>query len=101
MSNKIRIKLQSYDQQLLDKSVNKIIKAVQSTGVVVSGPIPLPTKKSIYTVLRGPTIDKKARDQFEQRNHKRLLDLHSTTPKTIDNLMKTEISSAIKVNIKV
>lgn len=101
MSNKIRIKLTSYDQSLLDRSTDKIIKAVKPTGVVISGPIPLPTKKKIYTVLRAPHIDKKSREQFEQRTHKRLIDIHASSPKTIDSLMKLEISSAIQVSIKV
>lgn len=101
MSNKIRIKLSSYDQSLLDRSADKIIKAVNPTGVIICGPIPLPTKKQIYTVLRAPHIDKKSREQFEQRKHKRLIDIHASSSKTIDSLMKLEISSAIQVSIKV
>ncbi|MEL6771557.1 MAG: 30S ribosomal protein S10 [Bacteroidota bacterium] len=100
-SQKIRIKLKSYDHTLVDKSAEKIIKTVKSTGAVVSGPIPLPTEKSIYTVLRGPHVDKKSRDQFEHRAHKRLIDILSTSSKTVDALMKLELPSGVDVEIKV
>ncbi|MCH8122208.1 MAG: 30S ribosomal protein S10 [Bacteroidetes bacterium] len=100
-SQKIRIKLKSYDHTLIDKSAEKIIKTVRSTGAVVSGPIPLPTKKVIYTVLKSPHVDKKARDQFEIRSHKRLIDILSTSSKTVDALMKLELPSGVDVEIKV
>ncbi len=100
-SQKIRIKLKSYDHTLIDKSAEKIIKTVKSTGAVVSGPIPLPTKKVIYTVLKSPHVDKKARDQFEIRSHKRLIDILSTSSKTVDALMKLELPSGVDVEIKV
>ena len=100
-SQKIRIKLKSYDHNLVDKSAEKIIRTVKQTGAVVSGPIPLPTKKQIYTVLRGPHVDKKNREQFEHRAHKRLIDILSTSSKTVDALMKLELPSGVDVEIKV
>ncbi len=100
-SQKIRIKLKSYDHSLIDKSAEKIIRTVKSTGAVVSGPIPLPTKKTIYTVLRSPHVDKKSREQFETRRHKRLIDILSTSSKTVDALMKLELPSGVDVEIKV
>jgi small subunit ribosomal protein S10 len=100
-SQKIRIKLKSFDHSLIDKSSEKIIKTVKSTGAVVSGPIPLPTRKSIYTVLRSPHVNKKSREQFETRAHKRLIDILSTSSKTVDALMKLELPSGVDVEIKV
>lgn len=100
-SQKIRIKLKSYDHTLIDKSAEKIIRTVKSTGAVVSGPIPLPTRKSVYTVLRSPHVDKKSREQFEVRSHKRLIDILSTSSKTVDALMKLELASGVDVAIKV
>ena len=100
-SQTIRIKLKSYDHTLVDKSAEKIIRTVKQTGAVVSGPIPLPTKKSIYTVLRSPHVDKKSREQFEHRSHKRLIDILSTSSKTVDALMKLELPSGVDVEIKV
>ncbi|PAP76846.1 30S ribosomal protein S10 [Rubrivirga marina] len=100
-NQKIRIKLKSFDHTLVDKSAEKIIRTVKSTGAVVSGPIPLPTRKKIFTVLSGPHVDKKARDQFETRDHKRLIDILSTSSKTVDALMKLELPSGVHVEIKV
>ncbi len=100
-SQKIRIKLKSYDHNLIDKSAEKIIRTVKSTGAVVSGPIPLPTLKTVYTVLRSPHVDKKSREQFEARSHKRLIDILSTSSKTVDALMKLELPSGVDVEIKV
>lgn len=100
-SQKIRIKLKSYDHNLLDKSVEKIIKTVRSTGALVSGPIPLPTKRTVYTVLRSPHVDKKSRDQFEIRSHKRLIDIINSNNKTIDSLMKLDIPAGVDIEIKV
>ena len=88
MSQKIRIKLKSYDYNLVDKSAEKIVKTVKSTGAVVNGPIPLPTNKKIYTVLRSPHVNKKAREQFQLCSYKRLLDIYSSTSKSVDDLMK-------------
>ena len=101
MSQKIRIKLKSYDHNLLDKSAEKIVKTVKSTGAVVSGPIPLPTHKRIYTVLRSPHVNKKAREQFELCAYKRLMDMYSSSSKTVDALMKLELPSGVDVEIKV
>jgi len=101
MSQKIRIKLKSYDHNLLDKSAEKIVKTVKSTGAVVSGPIPLPTHKRIYTVLRSPHVNKKARGQFELCAYKRLMDIYSSSSKTVDALMKLELPSGVDVEIKV
>ena len=101
MSQKIRIKLKSYDHNLVDKSAEKIVKTVKSTGAVVSGPIPLPTHKRIYTVLKSPHVNKKAREQFELVSYKRLMDIYSSSSKTVDALMKLELPSGVDVEIKV
>lgn len=98
---KIRIKLKSYDHSLIDKSAEKIIKTVKATGALVSGPIPLPTKKAVYTVLRSPHVNKKSREQFESRSHNRLIDILSTSTKTVDALLKLELPSGVDVEIKV
>ena len=101
MAQKIRIKLKSYDHNLVDNSAEKIVKTVKSTGAVVSGPIPLPTQKKIFTVLRSPHVNKKAREQFELNAFKRLLDIYSSSSKTVDALMKLELPSGVDVEIKV
>jgi small subunit ribosomal protein S10 len=100
-AQKIRIKLKSYDHTLIDKSAEKIIKTVKSTGAVVSGPIPLPTKRTLYTVLRSPNVDKKSREQFEMRSHKRLIDILNSSNRTVDSLMKLELPAGVDVEIKV
>lgn len=100
-TQKIRIKLKSYDHNLIDKSAERIVRTVKQTGAVVSGPIPLPTKKTIYTVLRSPHVDKKSREQFESRVHKRLIDILSSTQKTIDALMRLELPAGVDVEVKV
>ncbi len=101
MKQKIRIKLKSYDHQLVDKSTERIVKAVKSTGAMVSGPIPLPTEKEVFTVLRSPHVNKKAREQFQLCTYKRLIDIYSTSSKTVDALMKLELPSGVEVEIKV
>lgn len=101
MNQKIRIKLKSYDHNLVDKSAEKIVKTVKNTGAVVSGPIPLPTHKRIYTVLRSPHVNKKSREQFQLCSYKRLMDIYSSSSKTIDALMKLELPSGVDVEIKV
>ena len=101
MSQRIRIKLKSYDHNLVDKSAEKIVKTVKSTGAVVSGPIPLPTHKRIYTVLKSPHVNKKAREQFELCSYKRLLDIYSSSSRTVDALMRLELPSGVDVEIKV
>ncbi len=101
MSQKIRIKLKSYDHKLVDKSAEKIVKAVKATGAIVSGPIPLPTHKRIYTVNRSTFVNKKSREQFQLSDFKRLIDIYSSTAKTVDALMKLELPSGVEVEIKV
>ena len=101
MSQKIRIKLKSYDHQLVDKSAEQIVKAVQATDAIVSGPIPLPTHKRIFTVNRSTFVNKKSREQFQLCTYKRLIDIYSTTSKTVDALMKLELPSGVEVEIKV
>jgi small subunit ribosomal protein S10 len=96
MSQKIRIKLKSYDHNLVDKSAEKIVRTVKATGAIVSGPIPLPTHKRIFTVNRSTFVNKKSREQF-----KRLIDIYSSTAKTVDALMKLELPSGVEVEIKV
>jgi small subunit ribosomal protein S10 len=101
MNHKIRIKLKSFDHNLVDKSAEKIVKTVRGTGAEVSGPIPLPTNKKIFTVLKSPHANKKARDQFQLCTYKRLLDIFNSSSKTIDALMKLELPSGVDVEIKV
>jgi len=100
MSQRIRIKLQSYDHNLVDKSAEKIVKTVRSTGAVVTGPIPLPTRKKIFTVLRSPHVNKKAREQFQLHTHKRLLDIYTSSSRTVDALSKLDLPSGVDVEIK-
>lgn len=97
---KIRIKLKAYDHRLLDQSVQEIVETAKRTGAKVSGPIPLPTKKEIYTVLRSPVIDKKSREQFQLATHKRILELVEPTAKTIDALRKLNLPAGVDVEIK-
>jgi len=100
VNQKIRIKLKAYDHRLLDQSVKEIVVTAQRTGARVAGPVPLPTKVSKYTVLRSPHVDKKSREQFEIRTHKRLVDIYDPTPDTVDALMKLELASGVDVEIK-
>ncbi len=97
---KIRIKLKAYDHRILDKSTAEIVESARRTGAEVAGPIPLPTKREIYTVLRGPHIDKKSREQFQMKTHKRLLDIMNPTSKTIDALRKLDLPAGVDVEIK-
>ena len=96
----IRIRLRAFDHQLLDKSANDIVETAKRTGARVAGPIPLPTHISRYTVLRGPHVDKKSREQFEMRTHKRLLDIFEWTPQTVDALTKLELPAGVEVEIR-
>jgi small subunit ribosomal protein S10 len=96
----IRIRLKSYDHNLIDKSTEKIIRTAKTTGAVISGPIPLPTRRSVVTVNRSPHVDKKSREQFETRIHKRLIDIHNSTPRTIDALIKIELPAGVDIEIK-
>ncbi len=97
---KIRIRLKAYDHKLVDQSSQKIVETAKRTGALVSGPIPLPTEKSIYTILRAPHKDKDAREQFEMRVHKRLIDILEPTPKTIDALMRLDLPGGVDIEIK-
>ncbi len=97
---RIRIKLKAYDHRLLDQSTQDIVETVKKTGAKISGPIPLPTKKEVYTVLRSPVIDKKSREQFGLATHKRLLELLEPTAKTIDALRKLNLPAGVHVEIK-
>jgi small subunit ribosomal protein S10 len=99
-TQKIRIKLKAFDHRQLDQSVNEIVDTARRTGARIAGPIPLPTRKEIYTVNRSPHIDKKSREQFEIRTHKRLIDILEPTQQTIDALMKLELSAGVDVEIK-
>jgi small subunit ribosomal protein S10 len=99
-TQKIRVCLKSYDHKLLDKSTAEIVETVRRTGANIAGPIPLPTKVSRYTVLRSPHVDKKSREQFEIRPHKRLLDILDPTQQTVDALMKLDLAAGIDVEIK-
>lgn len=100
MDQKIRIRLKAYDFKLLDQSVSDIVETAKRTGARVSGPIPLPTRRERFTVLRSPHVDKKSRDQFEIRTHKRLIDILEPTPQTVDALMKLDLSAGVDVEIK-
>ena len=100
MKNKIRIKMEAYDHEILDQSAQEIVDTAKRTGAKVSGPIPLPTRREIYTVLRSPHIDKKSREQFEIRTHKRLVDITESTAKTIEALSKLHIPAGVDIKIK-
>ena len=100
MNQKIRIKLKAFDHKLLDQSAERIVETAKRTGASVNGPIPLPTQKSIYTILRSPHVNKDSREQFEMRTHKRLIDILSPTPKTIDALMKLDMPAGVDIEIK-
>ena len=98
--NKIRIKLKSYDHTLLDKSTERIVRTAKDTGALVLGPIPLPNKKSIYTVNRSVFVDKKSREQFQMIIHSRIIDLLNSTSKTVDALMKIDMPAGVDIEIK-
>lgn len=97
---KIRIRLKAYDHKLLDVSAAQIVDTAKRTGANVSGPIPLPTEKSVYTILRSPHVNKDSREQFEMRTHKRLIDILEPTPKTVDSLMHLDLPAGIEIDIK-
>ena len=96
----IRIRLKAFDHRILDQSTNDIVNTAKRTGANVRGPIPLPTNMKRFTVLRSPHIDKKSREQFEMRTHKRLLDIIDPTPQTVDALMKLDLAAGVDVEIK-
>ena len=99
-NEKIRIRLKAYDYRILDQSTNEIVETAKRTGAQIAGPIPLPTMKNKYCVLRSPHVDKKSREQFEIRTHKRLLDILDPTPQTVDALMKLDLPAGVDVEIK-
>ncbi len=100
MAQKIIIKLKSYDHKIMDQSALKKVHAVERTGAEVSGPVPLPTEIAKYTVLRSPHVDKKSREQFEMRTHKRLIDIVDPNPKTVDALMHLDLPAGVDIEIK-
>ena len=99
-SERIRIRMEAYDHEVLDRTAKEIVDTAQRTGAMVNGPIPLPTRIERYTVLRSPHIDRKSREQFEIRTHKRLLDIIDPTPQTVDALMKLDLAAGVDVEIK-
>jgi small subunit ribosomal protein S10 len=101
INQKIRIKLKAFDHRILDNSVSEIVETAKRTGARVAGPIPLPTIKNRWTVLRSPHVDKKSREQFEIRTHKRLLEIIDPTPQTVDAMMKLDLSAGVDVEIKI
>jgi small subunit ribosomal protein S10 len=100
LNEKIRIRLKAYDYRILDQSTTEIVDTARRTGAQVAGPIPLPTVKNSWTVNRSPHVDKKSREQFEIRTHRRLLDIVEPTPQTVDALMKLDLASGVDVEIK-
>ena len=97
---RIRIKLKAYEHAMLDRSANEIVRTAKRTGAEISGPIPLPSKKTIYTVLRSPHVDKKSREQFEIRIHKRLIDITQSTAQTVDALTRLDLPAGVDIEIK-
>jgi small subunit ribosomal protein S10 len=100
LNEKIRIRLKAYDHRVLDQSTTEIVSTARRTGARVAGPIPLPTGRNFWTVLRSPHVDKKSREQFEIRTHKRLIDILEPTPQTVDALMKLDLPAGVEVEIK-
>jgi small subunit ribosomal protein S10 len=101
LRERIRIRLKAYDHRILDQSTTEIVDTAKRTGATVAGPIPLPTVKNLYTVLRSPHVDKKSREQFELRTHKRLMDINDSRPQTMDALTKLDLPAGVDVEIKV
>ena len=99
-TQKIRICLKAYDHLLIDKSSERIVNTLKNAGAEISGPVPLPTRRSLYVVNRSPHVDKKSREQFESKVHKRLIDVLNSTPKTVEALMKLELPAGVDVEIK-
>lgn len=98
---KIRIRLKAFDHKLLDQSAQKIVETAKKTGAKVSGPVPLPTEKNVFTILRSPHVNKDSREQFEMRTHKRLIDILSPTPKTADALSRLDLPAGVDITLKV
>ena len=99
-SQKISIRLKGYDHEVVDQSAKLIVETAQKTGARVSGPIPLPTERNLYTVIRSPHVDKDSREQFEMRTHKRLIDIIDTTAATVDSLMRLDLPAGVDIEIK-
>ncbi len=99
-NQKIRIKLKAYEHNLIDQSAARIVETAKRTGAKVSGPIPLPTEKEVVTILRAPHKYKDSREQFEQRTHKRLIDIYNPTPRTVDAMMKLDLPAGVEIEIK-
>jgi len=97
---KIRIRLKAYDHEIIDQSAKKIVETVKRTGAKISGPVPLPTDRSLYCVIRGPFVDKDSREHFEMRTHKRLIDIMDPSPKTVDSLMRLDLPAGVDIEIK-
>lgn len=97
---KIRIRLKAFDHKVLDQSAAKIVETAKRTGAAVAGPVPLPTERNVYTVLRSPHVNKDSREQFEMRTHKRLIDILDTNPKTVDALMGLDLPAGVDIEIK-
>lgn len=97
---KIRIRLKAFDHQILDSSAERIVETARRTGASVSGPVPLPTERNVFTVLRSPHVHKDSREQFEMRTHKRLIDILEPTPKTVDALMRLDLPAGVDIEIK-
>ena len=99
-TQKIRIRLKAYDHEVVDQSAKKIVDTAQRTGARVAGPIPLPTERSLYTVIRSPHVNKYSREHFQMRTHKRLIDILDPTPKTVDSLMRLDLPAGVDIEIK-
>ena len=97
---KIRIRLKSYDTSSIETAAKEIVETAQRTGATVAGPVPLPTEKHVYAVIRSPFKDKDSQEHFEIRTHKRLIDIHSPTPKTVDSLMRLDLPAGVDIEIK-
>ncbi len=100
MAQKIRIRLKAYDHEILDESAKRIVDTAERTGARISGPVPLPTERSVVTLLRSPHKDKDSREQFETRVHKRLIDILDPTPRTVDSLMRLDLPAGVDIEIK-
>ena len=101
MTDRIRIRLKAFDPAVIDQTASEIVRTAQKTGASVRGPIPLPTRRQLYTVLRSPHVDKKSREQFELKTHMRLIDILDSRPQTIDALTKLDLAAGVDVEIKV
>ncbi len=97
---KIRIRLKAFDHKILDQSADKIVETAKKTGAQVSGPVPLPTERSLFTILRAPHVEKDIREQFEMRTHRRLIDILDPTPRTVDSLMRLDLPAGVDIEIK-